>query len=114
MNSDSQTLKWDIQVLKGYPEDNLCFIKQVAMDLSNESVEDSKNGNRITYSLSWIASLAKFIWIPDQEPCAFNNGYYRYDMWQIEKLLRNADTLVRLYPRLKTKHEIYDTTWRIL
>ena len=34
MKSDSQTLKWDIS--KGSPEDNLSFIKQVEMDLSNE------------------------------------------------------------------------------
>ena len=31
-----QTLRWDIS--KGNPEDNLDFIKQVEMDLSNESV----------------------------------------------------------------------------
>ena len=50
MNSDSQTLKWDIS--KGSPEDNLSFIKQVEMDLSNESVEDRRNGNRIKYRIS--------------------------------------------------------------
>ena len=58
MNSISQTLKWEIS--KGSPEDNLSFIKQVDMDLSNESVEDRRNGNHIKHRMSWIATLSKF------------------------------------------------------
>ena len=49
MNSDSQTLKWDIS--KG-SLDNLSFNKQMEMDLSNESVEDHRNGNCIKYLIS--------------------------------------------------------------
>ena len=55
MNNDSQTLRWDI--LKGNPEDNLDFIKQVVMDLSNESVEERRGNRRIKHSLSWIAKV---------------------------------------------------------
>ena len=55
MNNDSQTLRWDIS--KGNPEDNLDFIKQVEMDLSNESVEERQGNQRIKHSLSWIATV---------------------------------------------------------
>ena len=51
MNSDSQTLKWDIS--KGSSEDKLSFIKQVEMDLSNELAEDCRNGNRFKHRISW-------------------------------------------------------------
>ena len=45
MNNDSQTLRIDLS--KGNPEDNLDFIKQVDMDLSNESVEERRGNRRI-------------------------------------------------------------------
>ena len=50
MNNDSQTLRWDIS--KGNPEDNLAFIKQVEMDLSNESVEERRENRKIKHLLS--------------------------------------------------------------
>ena len=75
MKSDSHTLKWDIS--KGSPEDNLSFIKQVEMDLSNESVEDRRNGNRIKNRISWNATLSKFAWIPDQGSCQGLHGMTR-------------------------------------
>ena len=81
---DEQTLKWDIS--KDSPEDNLSFIKQVEMDLSNESVEDRRNGNRIKNRISWIATLSKFTWIPDQKSCQSINGFYCYETWQINDL----------------------------
>ena len=84
MNSDPQTLKWDIS--KGSPEDNLSFIKQVEMDLSNESMEDSRNANRIKHRISWIATLSQFTWIPDQESYQSLHGVYRYDTWQTDEL----------------------------
>ena len=95
MNSDSQTLKFDIS--NGSPEDNLGFIKQVEMDLSNESVEDRGNGNRIKHRISWIATLSKFTWIPespDQGSCQSLHGVYRYDTWRIDELLHNAESRV--------------------
>ena len=55
MNNDSKTLRWDIS--KGNPEDNLAFIKQVEMDLSNESVEERRRYRRIKHSLSCIATV---------------------------------------------------------
>ena len=90
MNSDSQTLK-------GSPEDNLSFIKQVEMDLSIESVEDRRNGNRTKHRISWMATLSKFTWIQDQGSCQSLHGVYRYDTWQIDELLHNADSLVSTF-----------------
>ena len=55
MNNDSQTLRIDIS--KGNPEDNLDFIKQVEMSLSNESVEERQGNRRIKHLLSWIATV---------------------------------------------------------
>ena len=41
----------------GNPEVNLDFIKQVGMDLSNESVEERRGNRRTKHSLSWIATV---------------------------------------------------------
>ena len=95
MNSDSQTLKRDIS--KGSLQNNLSFIKQLDMDLSKESLEDPRNGNCINHQISWIATLSKFTWIPDPGSYQSLHGIYRYDTWQIDELLHNAESLVSTF-----------------
>ena len=108
MKSDPQTSKRDIS--KCCPEDNLSFIKQVEMDLSNESVEDRRNGNRIEYDVSRIATRPKITWIQDQESCARASGVSCYDTWQIDELLYNTDIYISIWnTRPTTWHSvIYD------
>ena len=72
---------------KGNPEHNLGFIKQVEMDLSNEPVEDRRNGYSIEHQIPWIATLSKVIWITNQESCQDQEScqsllwVHRYDAW---------------------------------
>ena len=101
MNSYSQTLKWDIST--GSPEDNLSFIKQVELDLSNESAEDRRNGNHIKLQISWIATLSKFTWMQDQDKV------YIESTAMIHGRSTNCCIMqILLYLRFNMKHETYD------
>ena len=82
------------------------------MDLSNESVEDRRNGNSIKYQISWIATLSKFTWVPDQGSCQDLHGVYRYDTWQIDELLHNAVSLVSTfqYEARDLQHDMVQAT----
>ena len=74
----------------------------------------SQKWNCIKYLISWIATLSKYTWVPDQGSCQSLHGVYRYDTWQIDefKLLHNAVFLVLLlYLRFNMKHETYYMIW---
>ena len=106
MNSDPQTLKWDIS--KRNPEVNLSYIKQVDMDLANEPVEDRMNGNSTKYNISCISTLSKFFtWIPDGEFCTRTNGVYRYDLRQTDELLQDAESLATTF-QYETRDPLHD------